>query len=181
MVTGQLPWTKRNQHELSKQIKACQYKIPQDLSEECLSVITGILQREPEDRPSADELLKSPWLNNIVTMPSSQILPIISLKKIDEFFELEQSTLEIPSVEKKVSSRGLKDFDEADRTICRKPSSDHLSVKSCLSMSQNEFKAVRYVDPKASSDIIDMRQYHLRSSKKRLFKPAIRSIPSSVI
>lgn len=180
MLTGQLPWTKRNQYELFQQIKACDYKMPQDISKPCQYLLLMILQKDPEQRPTAADLLKYQWFDDIPEAPSKQELPIISLRKVDDFFELETSTLNVPRVQKTDSGRFL-DFNHIEKQICKRASADNITVKSCLSMTQNGFKNINYIDPaKNSSEIIDMRKYHSRV-KKKLTKPKIRYIPSSLI
>lgn len=89
MVTGQLPWTKRNQTQLFAQIRRGEYIIPKFLSESCKSIIRGMLTVDNEKRLTIPQLLDHPWLADIKSYTTNQFdhhLPIVSIKKVDDFF-----------------------------------------------------------------------------------------------
>ncbi len=44
MLTGQLPWTKRNQRELYEQIRTGEYTIPNYLSDSCRDLIVKLMK-----------------------------------------------------------------------------------------------------------------------------------------
>lgn len=91
MVTGQLPWTKRNQAQLFEQIRRGEYTIPKYLSQTCRSFISSLMCVDYKKRLTAAQALQHPFLAG-VTVPIPSMLatnmPIISLKKIDVFFGL---------------------------------------------------------------------------------------------
>ena len=89
MVTGQLPWTKRNQNQLFNQIRKGDYKIPEFLSPTCRDLIARMLTVDCEQRINDDEALEHPWFEGAVdqTPPPTQVFALISLRKIDNFFD----------------------------------------------------------------------------------------------
>lgn len=87
MVTGQLPWTKRNQNQLFEQIRHGDYTIPDYLSLECASMIQGLMTVETDQRLTIEEALQHPWLHDITFMPPAQSFNMsISMKRIDSYF-----------------------------------------------------------------------------------------------
>jgi len=89
MVTGNLPWTKRNQEALFKQIRNGEYTIPSYLSSECSDLIKSLMCIDPNKRLSASEALQHPFLSNAndkFGIQNPKKLQIISLKKVDMFF-----------------------------------------------------------------------------------------------
>lgn len=90
MVTGQLPWTKRNQAQLFNQIKQGDYVIPTYLSEPCKDLIARLLTVDTNQRITMEEALKHPWLQNVQDDSSREdesFFTIVSLKTVDKFFE----------------------------------------------------------------------------------------------
>ncbi|OHT03682.1 CAMK family protein kinase [Tritrichomonas foetus] len=89
MVTGELPWTKKNQLQLFDQIKNGEYNVPTYLSEPCRNFIKGMMEPDPERRMTIDQALSHPWIINTpchrVLQQSPHLLQI-SLKKLDKFF-----------------------------------------------------------------------------------------------
>jgi serine/threonine protein kinase len=65
MVTGQLPWTKRNQIELFNQIRRGEYRIPPFLSGNCSNLIQRLLTVNPSERITLSQALKHPFLANV--------------------------------------------------------------------------------------------------------------------
>ena len=92
MVTGQLPWTKRNQTQLFNQIKKGEYTIPRFLSQNCKNIIKGLLCVDLSQRLTIDETLNHPWMSDVQAQKSlfeNGIIPlkIVSLKQVDAFFD----------------------------------------------------------------------------------------------
>lgn len=99
MVTGQLPWTKRNQTQLFNQIRKGDYKIPSFLSEECKDLIRRLMTVDVSQRITIEEALNHPWFKNhkisscneaseqlnSVSNISTQF-ELVSLIKVDLFF-----------------------------------------------------------------------------------------------
>ncbi|OHT13360.1 CAMK family protein kinase [Tritrichomonas foetus] len=90
-LTGQLPWTKKNQHQLFKQIKKGEYTIPHFLSSECTSFISGLMTVNTEQRLTIEEALIHPWIIKNAsledTVQSPMIFYNIGSKKVDNFFD----------------------------------------------------------------------------------------------
>lgn len=89
MLTGQLPWTKRNQHQLFEQIRKGEYIIPGYLSDSCRNFIQGLMTVDISRRFTIDFALNHPWLAS-----PPQVYPVgeefrayLSLKEIDLFFD----------------------------------------------------------------------------------------------
>ena len=97
ILTGQLPWTKRNQHQLFEQIKRGEYTIPSYLSESCRSFISGLMTVDCEHRMTLEQALNHPWLADIPPpslnmydeIPVEEGMKHPSLRKLDLFFDKE--------------------------------------------------------------------------------------------
>ena len=88
-VVGQLPWTKRNQNELFKQIKAADYIIPEYITEEGQDLIHKLMTTDTTKRLTAEEALEHPWFDTLANVPYVSIpvpAPDLSLKHVDAFF-----------------------------------------------------------------------------------------------
>ena len=87
MVTGQLPWTKRNQTQLFEQIKKGEYSIPSYVSKGCCDLIRKLMTVDCKKRITLSNAMSHPWFADA---KSAEITPttqkVISLKKVDEFF-----------------------------------------------------------------------------------------------
>ncbi|OHT14036.1 CAMK family protein kinase [Tritrichomonas foetus] len=99
MVTGQIPWTKRNHTQLFEQIKSGEYTIPSHLSDECRNFIRGLMEVDASKRTTISEALKHPWITKNADKNTKGkedqnrlSMKIISLKTIDKFFENNSST-----------------------------------------------------------------------------------------
>ena len=92
MLTGQLPWTKRNQTQLFNQIKTGDFVIPDYLSPNAKDFISQLMKVNFKERLTAEEALKHPFLQDAVRMNNYSVSsPIISLRCVDKFFEKEYS------------------------------------------------------------------------------------------
>lgn len=102
MVTGQLPWTKRNQAQLFSQIKRGDYIIPDYLSDECKDLISQMLTVDPSKRITIKEALDHPWVKSTVDeiVIQQQNFSIVSLKKVDGFFNDESIFADLNKEEK---------------------------------------------------------------------------------
>ena len=98
MVTGQLPWTKRNQTQLFEQIRRGEYTIPGYLTSGCRDLIQSLMCVDNKKRLTAAQALEHPFLKD-VKLPLEQMMArpsaVISLKHVDEFFGLCDSTVDV--------------------------------------------------------------------------------------
>ena len=114
-VVGQLPWTKRNQNELFKQIKTADYVVPEFLSEDCVDLIKKLMTTDTTKRLTAEEALAHPWFDSLantqyISLPVSA--PDLSLKHVDAFFaKYEYSYLDF------LNDQNLKKPTESDEEI----------------------------------------------------------------
>ena len=96
MVTGQLPWTKKNEAELFQQISKAEYTIPNYVSPECSELISLMMNIDEDKRPSCEEILKNPWFSDLAEVKQPEIPPPeVTLKSLDVFFHRELSNLGI--------------------------------------------------------------------------------------
>ena len=89
-LTGQLPWTKRNQQQLFDQIKRGDYSIPNYLSDNCRSLLKGLMTVDINNRLTIDQALLHPWMKISENMQRpffQKQFKFVSLKKVDEFFD----------------------------------------------------------------------------------------------
>ncbi|KAH0787517.1 CAMK family protein kinase [Histomonas meleagridis] len=95
MVTGQLPWTKRNQAQLFQQIKRGRYIIPSTLSPECQHMIRKLMTVNQDERYTVEQALADPWLSGVPRqMNPSEQKGYVSMRQIDKYFCRESSYLE---------------------------------------------------------------------------------------
>lgn len=99
MVTGHLPWSHRNQIQLFKAIETGTFRIPSHLSPECASLMKGLINTEVDARYTAEDALDSNWMKD--TLEETVCVretPLLSLKKLDQFFhrELSECSISIP-------------------------------------------------------------------------------------
>ena len=126
MLTGQLPWTKRNQTQLFEQIRKGEYVIPHNLSSQCQTLIRGLMCVNPDQRLSAAEALKHPFLAGY-EKPTQDLLakemPVVSLRKVDDFFgeDIDLSSTENLDIKPQPSMK-LMAFDKTVR-CCTSPRS----------------------------------------------------------
>ena len=88
MLTGQLPWTKRNQTQLFEQIARADFIIPAYVSEPARRFIRGLMDPNPELRLNVEQALNHQW---IVSAPSNSMESkstklSVSLRQVDRFF-----------------------------------------------------------------------------------------------
>ena len=117
-LTGKLPWTKRNQQQLFEQIKKGDYKIPDFLSPEAQSFLSGLLTVDCNKRMTIEQALKHPWMKGIKAPKNYSYLQpphFVSLKQVDKFFDNEVDT-DIPKIPEPKSSR-QQSYSETVRSI----------------------------------------------------------------
>lgn len=95
MVTGQLPWTKKNQTQLFEQIKAGDYNIPEYLTDDCKDLIKKLMTVDVNERITLEDALVHPWFSNLVPrfgVPAERSMRCsVSLRTVDRFFDRDQS------------------------------------------------------------------------------------------
>jgi serine/threonine protein kinase len=95
MVTGTLPWSKSNQIALLKEISRGRIEIPTTLSPLPQEVLVGMLQRNPEQRSTVQQVIDSPWFTHsektkcrhamtmsCLVLPVSTAHPVLRGKKV---------------------------------------------------------------------------------------------------
>lgn len=96
MLTGQLPWTKRNQTQLFAQIKRGEYSIPSYLSKDCKDIIKGLMTVDYEERLTIDQALEHPWLRNTPEQfHDYENKGYVSIRQVDQYFGREISALDL--------------------------------------------------------------------------------------
>lgn len=94
MLTGQLPWTKRNQAQLFQQIRRGEYTVPKSLTPDCQSFIQGLMTVDITKRLTIEEALNHPWMAAVTKQFREQGLfqatespcPLVSTKKVEQLF-----------------------------------------------------------------------------------------------
>lgn len=94
MLTGQLPWTKRNQAQLFKQIKSGDYQIPDGLSDEAADLISRMMEVDYRRRITIPEIFEHPWMDSVgpqFVESESSICYRVSLRAVDNFFSTDDN------------------------------------------------------------------------------------------
>ena len=120
MVTGQLPWTKRNKIQLYEQIKHAKFSIPEYLSNDCADFIKSMVNLNTEKRLTANQALQHKFMTKEVSSALPKLVnespkPVVSLRKLDIFFEKEM--IEVRYQDKPLS---FSTYSFLDKTICQK-------------------------------------------------------------
>ncbi|XP_069757451.1 SNF related kinase b [Narcine bancroftii] len=85
LVCGCPPFHEANDSETLTMIMDCRYTVPQHISDNCRSLISRMLQREPRKRASLEEIEGHPWLQGIDPSPAKKLsLPLTSYKSLSE-------------------------------------------------------------------------------------------------
>lgn len=63
IVTGNPPWPINNSSIMIKNIIKGKYTIPKNISQSCKSLIKGMLNINPKERLTMDQIINHPWLN----------------------------------------------------------------------------------------------------------------------
>lgn len=96
MLTGHLPWTKKNKIQLFEQIKNAEFTIPVSLPKDVTNLLQSLLKPQPNQRITAESALKHEFFDREVDdTPTSKKIPdyYVSLRKVDEFFEVEKEQM----------------------------------------------------------------------------------------
>jgi serine/threonine protein kinase len=96
LLTGQLPWTKRNQQQLFEQIRKADFVLPAYLSDQCRQFIQGLMTVDCERRLTVDAALEHPWLAmrefEFELTLGDEMVTSVSLRRVDLLFAREVST-----------------------------------------------------------------------------------------
>ncbi|EAY05900.1 CAMK family protein kinase [Trichomonas vaginalis G3] len=126
MVTGQLPWTKRNQTQLFEQIRHGEYTIPSYLSYQCTDFIRGLMTVDNKKRLTIPQALKHPFLSDTqqVELHDVDASQYISLRRVDDFFDIDISCSSIPTGYRKTDnlSAALLNYEQSSNIIQGKSS-----------------------------------------------------------
>ena len=79
MVTGKPPWPINNMNQMLSDIVHCNYTIPKNISPECRDLIQKILVLDPNERLTAEQILKHPWMGEGRSSRAAKRLPRKSL------------------------------------------------------------------------------------------------------
>jgi serine/threonine protein kinase len=97
MVTGELPWTKRNQSDLFAQIRRGEYRIPSYLSRLCTDLIKRLLTVDTAARITVQDAMRHPWFDGIALQQTPVgALRRVSLRQCEECFEPRAQALPMP-------------------------------------------------------------------------------------
>ncbi|OHT13642.1 CAMK family protein kinase [Tritrichomonas foetus] len=125
MLTGQLPWTKRNQQQLFEQIRKGEYVIPPFVSENARQFIYGLMTVDGSQRITIDAALRHPFLQDAPPPPPPQVFNqewiSPSLKKIDFFFDRDVNDQSLENIQiEKCPSMATTQVDPTTRLLMRK-------------------------------------------------------------
>jgi serine/threonine protein kinase len=117
MVTGQLPWTQRNQVQLFRQIRRGAYAIPKTVSAECSDLIRSLMAVNLEKRLDVPGVLAHPWMADVadrgVTFYEK---PTVSLRTLDLFLDCDVKEKSV-ELGKRVASFRMKGFEKEAKRI----------------------------------------------------------------
>ena len=129
MVTGQLPWTKRNQQQLFEQIRSGEYTIPSFLSQQCSSIIKGLMTVDITKRLTIDDALNHPWLASTKVVDVVQSTSAyVSMKRVDEYFHRTISSLHLEGLKSRCSVP-LLTFDDQLKQIVGNADAPTMKIK----------------------------------------------------
>ncbi|NXR51367.1 SNRK kinase, partial [Hippolais icterina] len=85
LVCGQPPFQEANDSETLTMIMDCKYTVPPHVSKECKDLITRMLQRDPKQRASLEEIENHAWLQGVDPSPATKYnIPLVSYKNLSE-------------------------------------------------------------------------------------------------
>ena len=101
MLTGQLPWTKRNQRQLYEQISKADFIIPGYISDSARRFIRSLMDPNPQLRLDVQQALNHDW---ILGAPAKQQQSnvchnIVTLRQVDKFFGRDKSDLSLKDLQ----------------------------------------------------------------------------------
>ena len=65
MLTGLPPFYSANTNVMYQKILSSELRFPPDMSPDCRSFLSGLLERDPAKRMNGDDVMKHPWLSSI--------------------------------------------------------------------------------------------------------------------
>uniref|UniRef100_A0A3Q3LCW9 SNF-related serine/threonine-protein kinase n=1 Tax=Mastacembelus armatus TaxID=205130 RepID=A0A3Q3LCW9_9TELE len=85
LVCGQPPFQEANDSETLTMIMDCKYTVPAHVSSACKDLIDRMLQRDPKQRASLEEIESHPWLQGVDPSPATKYnTPLVSHKNLSE-------------------------------------------------------------------------------------------------
>lgn len=83
LVCGQPPFQEANDSETLTMIMDCRYTVPPHVSAQCSDLISRMLQRDPRQRASLEQIEGHAWLQGVDPSPASRsLLPLTSHKRV---------------------------------------------------------------------------------------------------
>jgi maternal embryonic leucine zipper kinase len=65
MLCADFPFKGENEKALFKQVRKCEYKIPDYVDDDAIKIIKSLINLDPKKRTSCEGILKSIWFDNI--------------------------------------------------------------------------------------------------------------------
>ncbi|KAK2530039.1 hypothetical protein Q9233_006424 [Columba guinea] len=85
LVCGHPPFQEANDSETLTMIMDCRYTVPPHVSAQCTDLISRMLQRDPKQRASLEQIEGHAWLQGVDPSPASRcLLPLTSHKRVSE-------------------------------------------------------------------------------------------------
>ncbi|KAM6117883.1 SNF-related serine/threonine-protein kinase-like [Pterocles gutturalis] len=85
LVCGHPPFQEANDSETLTMIMDCRYTVPPHVSAPCADLISRMLQRDPKQRASLEQIEGHAWLQGVDPSPASRcLLPLTSHKRVSE-------------------------------------------------------------------------------------------------
>ncbi|XP_051485195.1 LOW QUALITY PROTEIN: SNF-related serine/threonine-protein kinase-like [Apus apus] len=85
LVCGHPPFQEANDSETLTMIMDCRYTVPPHVSAECADLISRMLQRDPKQRASLEQIEAHAWLQGVDPSPASRCrLPLTSHKRLSQ-------------------------------------------------------------------------------------------------
>ncbi|XP_029022817.1 SNF-related serine/threonine-protein kinase-like [Betta splendens] len=85
LVCGQPPFQEANDSETLTMIMDCKYTVPQHISHACRDLIGRMLQREPKQRATLEEIEAHDWLRGVDPSPATKLsTPLVSHRSLSE-------------------------------------------------------------------------------------------------
>ncbi|XP_056217159.1 SNF-related serine/threonine-protein kinase-like isoform X1 [Falco biarmicus] len=83
LVCGHPPFQEANDSETLTMIMDCRYTVPPHVSAQCADLISRMLQRDPKQRASLEQIEGHAWLQGVDPSPASRcLLPLTSHKRV---------------------------------------------------------------------------------------------------
>jgi serine/threonine protein kinase len=128
MVTGELPWTKRNQQDLFNQIKRGEFTIPSFVSGVCRDLIKRLLTVDVGARISLEEATNHPFFADAARPVALGNPPFLSVKTVDAIFRPDPEENLRSEMDRSLTAREL-GFDDCFRMVCAERFGDRLGLQ----------------------------------------------------